>query len=46
MRYKGHYIWYSSIDNRWIVQCGYTVLARYATIGSAKTAITKKWSNL
>ena len=41
MFYKGYYIWYNELQNKWMLQAGYEVLGRYKTMGAAKTQATR-----
>lgn len=43
IRYKGCVV-YSNAFGKWTVQVGYEVVGQYKTLGSAKSAITQKWS--
>lgn len=41
--YKGFTIWWNNLQNKYMVQTGYYVLASYDTIKGAKIAISNKW---
>lgn len=40
LNYKRHYIWYNTIQYKWIIQIGYEVIASAATLGAAKCKVT------
>ena len=40
--YKGFYVWFNGLRDKWLVQSGYTILGEYATLSGAKSAITQK----
>ena len=42
--YKRLYVWYNSLQNKWIVQDQYEIVGQYNTQQGAKSAITQKHS--
>lgn len=39
--YKGFSVWYNNMQNKWMIQEGYDIIGKAATIGAAKGLITK-----
>lgn len=43
--YKGCYIWFNDLQNKWLVQAGFRVVIETNTLQGAKSAITQKLNN-
>lgn len=39
--YKGYSVWYNNIQRKWMIQAGYDIVGKAATVGAAKGIITK-----